>query len=145
MTSLDALLERKERIAEMLLNGTTWKAIAYKMSEETGFKFSCGNICKQLNPYFRVTRDGRKVTDIQMRDYVTVTVRHSRGYKDVHVFLNMTKRKGFSAIPEVGQCKYPIGEYPFKLCDNHAVDGKPYCKKHIKICYVKREKNDTKR
>ena len=135
MTSLNALLEHKETIREMLSRNCTWVAIAYRMTELTGYKLNASNVNKQVGRYFAVARNKKKVIDVRIKEYIEVKVRGYRGYKTVHVFISDKKNKGTCTMPEAGQCKYPMGEYPFKWCADNAIDGKSYCEKHCNICY----------
>lgn len=135
MTSREVLLSHRETIKEMLLRNCTWVAIAYEMTKLTGYKLNGGNTNKQIGRYFCIVKDKKKIIDVIIKDYVEVSVPSYRGYKTLHLFLSSKKRKGYCSVPDAGQCKFPMGEYPYVWCKDNAIEGNSYCNKHKSVCY----------
>lgn len=56
-----------------------------------------------------------------------------------------TSKRGGPALPKVlllkaDDCRFPIGEVGdknFRFCDAKRIDGHPYCRKHLRLCYDK--------
>jgi hypothetical protein len=134
---MSEILPYADDISRLLLAGDSFETLASKLTEIAGFKVYSTNLNPVLKKFFTIHRDGKKgkVLSVKLKNFCLTQRRTKRGLKPHYIFFSEPK-KGTCTLPETGQCKFPIGDYPFKLCPHDITSG-AYCDKHNEICYKK--------
>lgn len=127
-----------QRLIEGRSRGYIAKEIGVTRSSLAGFIWRNSEefaVVKMTKP----PKEIKPICEIKKRKNLVKKVVKERKIKD-DVLAKTKPSHGVPIIPEHGQCKFPIGNYPFINCDDNAVKNRSYCEHHYKLCHVKNAK-----
>ena len=126
----------KQRLIEGRSRGYIAKEIRVTRNSLAGFIW-------RNQEYFEVVKmttppkEIKPICEIKKRKNLVKKIINARKIKD-NVLAKTKPAYGVPIMPEHGQCKFLIGEYPFINCDDYAVKNRSYCKHHHDLCHTKK-------
>jgi hypothetical protein len=135
-----------DRLVVLQSRGFTSREIAQKLGREFDFPFTRNSIIGKMHRLCLPPRV-KPITQPKPKK-VYARKRKRKGAGPGRIVMKVQQPRAESGEPVTiyqlgfGDCRYPLGNYPFVFCGKEQLEGSSYCPEHFAICHGNVQRKD---